>query len=72
MLKAGLGPSLTSGFSFALALDAGLFIALASLDFGKYSGFLNLFLETLQCGFDAFAFRYSNLGQGNPSLGQEN
>jgi hypothetical protein len=68
LLNAGLGPSLASGFSFAFTLYARLFIALTSLDFGKNAGFLDFFLESLQSGFDTFAFRYSNFGQRNPLL----
>jgi hypothetical protein len=67
-MNTGLGPSLASGFSLAFTLYARLFIALTSLDFRKNAGFLDFFLESLQSGFDTFAFRNSNLGQRNPLL----
>ena len=41
------------GFGFALALDAGFQVVLATLDLGQDACLLNLFLEALQGAFNA-------------------
>src|SRR5581483_12086123 len=56
-----LGATLASGFRFALALHARLFIALSALDFRQNASFLDFLFEALQSGFDAFTFGDSNL-----------